>query len=528
MNADIIGLMEIENDGFGPKSAIQDLTNGLNQKIGNGTFNFIIPEVPQIGSDSISVGLIYNPSKVMPVGNAAILDSSVDPDFIDTKNRPSLAQTFKVIQGGSKITVAVNHFKSKGSSCDSIGDPNQNDGQGNCNKTRTKAAKALVKWLSTDPTGSGSSDILIIGDLNSYAMEDPIDAIKDGGYTNLVDQFLGENAYTYIFKGEAGYLDHALSSQSLTPKITGVTVWHINSDEPKVLDYNTENKSSTQINKLFGKNPFRASDHDPVIIGIDMGAPVITEILNNTFYSTLWVQTSTEYKAVTHQIYRTATNFLDEALADQNWTAALEQESDFSTLQPAIVLDVDETVLDNSPFQGQIILENSSYTKEKWDSWVAKASADAVPGSLKFIKAAKEKGIEIIYITNRECIPRVDSRSPCPQEQDTINNLEDIGFPKIDDKKLMLLKREKSEWASEKKSRREEVAKDYRILMLIGDDLGDFLQDVKKDITPDERFELFKQHNDKWGNKWFMLPNPVYGSWERVLSDPKAQYIKGF
>jgi acid phosphatase len=116
----------------------------------------------------------------------------------------------------------------------------------------------------------------------------------------------------------------------------------------------------------------------------------------------------------------------------------------------------------------------------------------------------------------------------CPQEIDTIKNLEDIGFPQLDDKDLILLKNEKPDWGSEKKSRREEIAKSFRILMLIGDDLGDFLPDVKKNITPDERFKLFEQHHDKWGNKWFMLPNPAYGSWDRVISDPKAQHIRGF
>ena len=132
-----------------------------------------------------------------------------------------LAQTFEENATGSRFTVAVNHLKSKGSACDDVGDPDAGDGQGNCNGTRTLAAQALVDWLATDPTGSGDPDFLIIGDLNSYAMEDPISAIKAGpddaagtsdDYTNLVKQFLGTYAYSYVFDGQDGYLDHALSS----------------------------------------------------------------------------------------------------------------------------------------------------------------------------------------------------------------------------------------------------------------------------------------------------------------------------
>ncbi len=133
-----------------------------------------------IGTDAIRVGLIYKPAKVTPVGPFKVLTSAVDPRFIDTRSRPALAQTFQENATGARFTVVVNHLKSKGSACADIGDPDAGDGQGNCNVTRTNAAKALVDWLATDPTGSGDPDFLIIGDLNSYAMEDPIDAIKAG------------------------------------------------------------------------------------------------------------------------------------------------------------------------------------------------------------------------------------------------------------------------------------------------------------------------------------------------------------
>ena len=143
---------------------------------------------------------------------------------------------------------SVNHLKSKGSDCDDVGDPDLGDGQGNCSQTRTLPPQALVDWLATDPTGSGDPDFLIMGDLNSYAQEDPIDAIKAGSddtagtgddFTNLIAHFQGTYAYSYTFDGQAGYLDHALANASLLAQVTGAADWHINSDEPDVLDYDT-------------------------------------------------------------------------------------------------------------------------------------------------------------------------------------------------------------------------------------------------------------------------------------------------
>ena len=208
-----------------------------------------------IGTDAIKVGMIYRPAVVTPVGSFKLLTSAVDPRFLDTKNRPSLAQTFEVNATGARFTVVVNHFKSKGSDCNDVGDPDQGDGQGNCSGVRKIAAQALVDWLATDPTGSGDPDFLIMGDLNSYAQEDSIDAIKAGpddvagssdDYTNLIAQFQGTYAYSYTFDGQAGYLDHALASASLVAQVTGAADWHINSDEPDVLDYDTTFKPPAQ------------------------------------------------------------------------------------------------------------------------------------------------------------------------------------------------------------------------------------------------------------------------------------------
>ncbi len=177
--------------------------------MGAGTYAYLDTGI--IGTDEIKVAFIYKPASVSLMGGYAILDSTVDPRFIDTKNRPALAQTFQDNTTGGVFTVVVNHLKSKGSDCDDLGDPDLGDGAGNCNLTRKAAAEALVDWLATDPTGSGDADFLIIGDLNAYDKEDPIDAIKLGSddmagtaddYTDLLYQFIGEYAYSYVFDGQ--------------------------------------------------------------------------------------------------------------------------------------------------------------------------------------------------------------------------------------------------------------------------------------------------------------------------------------
>ena len=270
MNADIVGLSEIENDAP-PNSAIEDLVAGLNAAMGAGTYAFINTGV--IGTDAIKVAFIYKPSAVTPIGVFKLITSAIDARFIDTLNRPSLAQTFQHNASGQKLTLIVNHLKSKSSDCNAVGDPDAGDGQGNCNVTRRNAAAALVDWLRTDPTGSGDSDFLVIGDLNSYAFEDPITTLTSGGLTNLVEAFEGPDAYSYVFNGESGYLDHALASASLVTQITGETHWHINPDEPNVLDYNTEFKTANQVNTFYSTGPYRSSDHDPVIIGVHLNMP---------------------------------------------------------------------------------------------------------------------------------------------------------------------------------------------------------------------------------------------------------------
>lgn len=271
INADVAGLIEIENDAP-PNSALEDLVNGLNAATAPGTYAFINTGV--VGTDEIRVAIIYKPATVTPVGPFAILNSMVDPTFIDTLNRPALAQTFVQNSGGGKFTIVVNHLKSKGSDCNHVGDPDTGDGQGNCNETRTKAATALVNWIATDPTDSGDPDFMIVGDLNAYAMEDPISVLESAGYTDLIEAFVGAGAYSFQFEGQSGYLDYALANACLASQVTGATEWHVNADEPVVLDYNVEFKSANQVNTFYSPGPFRMSDHDPVVVGLNLTTPL--------------------------------------------------------------------------------------------------------------------------------------------------------------------------------------------------------------------------------------------------------------
>ena len=276
IDADVVGLMELENDAP-PSSAIEELVAALNARVGAGTYAFVDTGV--VGTDEIKVALIYKPGKVTPVGAFKVLTSAVDPRFIDTKSRPSLAQTFEVNATQRRITIDVNHLKSKGSGCEDVGDPDTGDGQGSCNKTREQAAKAVIDWLASDPTGSGSTDTLVIGDLNAYTFEDPIKAFTGAGYANLVREHGGLAAYSYVFDGESGYLDHALATPSLASKVTGVADWHINADEPIALDYNTEFKTAAQVGSFYDGGPYRSSDHDPVVVGIALpGVKVATKL----------------------------------------------------------------------------------------------------------------------------------------------------------------------------------------------------------------------------------------------------------
>jgi len=277
LDADILGLVELENDFQAGNSgnAIESLVNSLNASVGAGTYDWVNPGTQFVGDDAIAVGFIYKPSKVSLSGTPSILAT---PAFLDpnnsgeNRNRAALAQTFTETASGESFTAVVNHFKSKGSS--GLTDTNnpdfdQLDGQGFWSDTRADAATALVNWLNTDPTNSGDSDVLILGDLNAYAQEDAITNLENSGYTDLAQQFLGSNAYSFVFDGQTGTLDYALANSSLLSQVTGTTEWHVNADETDAIDYNTDFGRNTGI--FDGSVPFRNSDHDPIIVGLNLG-----------------------------------------------------------------------------------------------------------------------------------------------------------------------------------------------------------------------------------------------------------------
>jgi predicted extracellular nuclease len=290
---DIMGLTEVENDritngaadSYGPTSAIADLVNGINAAAPAGTtYAFVNAAAVDIVTDEIHCAFIYQVGKVEPVGLPAMLN---DPAFNNLARNP-LAQTFREISSGEKLTVSINHFKSKSSASTGTAatdgitpNPNfdQGDGQGQSNYIRKKQALALIQWLATDPTNSGDPDFLIIGDLNSYAKEDPIAAIENADFVNLTEAAEGPGGYSYAFNAEFGHLDHALANNHLAGQVVSAATWHVNSDEPVYYDYNVENKDAAQQTINTG-TAYRYSDHDPVVVGFnlhpDASAPSFT------------------------------------------------------------------------------------------------------------------------------------------------------------------------------------------------------------------------------------------------------------
>jgi len=258
IDADVVGLMEIQNNG---DFAVSYLVDALNESIGAPTYA-VVPKPPATGTDAIRVAMIYKPARLALAGGALS-----DADSVN--NRPPMAQTFRALNG-EKFSLIVNHMKSKGS-CGGAGagDTDSGDFQGCWNATRIKQAQRLINgFVPQVVTAAGDPDVLVIGDLNSYGMEDPIVAITNTGYVNQLERFVRPNGipHSYVFDGLSGYLDHALASASLSPQVVGAAEWSVNADEPVLIDYNTDGKQQD----LYTALPYRASDHDPVIVSLNL------------------------------------------------------------------------------------------------------------------------------------------------------------------------------------------------------------------------------------------------------------------
>lgn len=272
IDADVYGLMEIANNGYDKNSAIAYLTQALGTD-----WKYVIPEnQDRLGTDVIAVAIIYNSKRVKPVNKPVVLD-------LGDKNRTTIAQTFQPISGKQMFTIIPNHLKSKG--CTGVDtqttDADQKDGQGCWNPTRVKAVEQLVQWMAKNPTQVEKPNILLLGDMNSYAKEDPIQVFEKANYKVLLNDKVvgqGEQAYSYVFGvasnaegyGGAGNLDHAIADANLYSKVKKAFSWHINADEPTVLDYNEEYKTDAQKALFFSEDAYRSSDHDPVIVDLDL------------------------------------------------------------------------------------------------------------------------------------------------------------------------------------------------------------------------------------------------------------------
>ncbi len=237
--------------------------------------------------------------------------------------------------------------------------------------------------------------------------------------------------------------------------------------------------------------------------------PFASEIDNSyqkqSLLAVLFKRTSAEYKANTFQAYASAQRNIDKALADKSWTALLNQKNGYQSLPPAVILDIDETVLDNSEHQVRSIKNGTNYPVG-WKEWVSEESAGALPGVKEYLSYADSKGIKIFYVTNRTH----------DLEEYTRNNIKALGLPLDNDRDVLLMKNEKG-WASDKTSRRDLIKKDYRVIQIFGDQLDDFIPLKETATTINNRKALIDKYASMWGEKWYMLINPMYGEWEEAL-----------
>jgi 5'-nucleotidase (lipoprotein e(P4) family) len=236
-------------------------------------------------------------------------------------------------------------------------------------------------------------------------------------------------------------------------------------------------------------------------------APVATHgAAHDNLQAVAWFQTSAEFEASALGTYNAATLSLDRALADKKWTALGEQEGQtFAKLPPAVIVDVDETVLDNSAYQARLIAEGGEFAPKTWGAWVGEARAVAIPGAKEFLTTAAKKGVRVFYVSNRDAGEQAEA---------TRKNLAALGFPDSDNLDTFYFRDESKGW-KQKSPRRLEVAKKYRVVIVVGDNLFDFVEDVKP--ARERRAAMVTDRSAWWGTRWFMLANPMYGSWDEAL-----------
>jgi 5'-nucleotidase (lipoprotein e(P4) family) len=217
----------------------------------------------------------------------------------------------------------------------------------------------------------------------------------------------------------------------------------------------------------------------------------------------LWMQRSVEYKATALTAFALARIRLDQGLADPNWTAApREQTGAYQSLPPAIILDVDETVVDNSGYQAWMALKDTTFDPKTWTAFVNSMTSLAIPGALEFARYADAKGVKVFYVSNRTI----------EEEPATRKNLETLGFPMGGSVDTLLTTRKQPNWTSAKGTRRAFIATSYRIVLNVGDNFGDFVDEFRG--TEAERLKVMEDHRERWGREWIMIANPSYGSFE--------------
>jgi 5'-nucleotidase (lipoprotein e(P4) family) len=239
------------------------------------------------------------------------------------------------------------------------------------------------------------------------------------------------------------------------------------------------------------------------IVALGAGSVRAQEAPSDLLLATLWTQTSVEFKGNALTVYALARIRLDQALADKTWTAApAEQKGDFANLPPALILDVDETVLDNSPYQVWMMRNGKTFSVKTWNEFCDAQISRPIPGALEFTKYADSKGVKVFYITNRGV----------EVEKSTRENMEKLGFPMGGNVDTFLMQNEKPGWGSAKGTRRAVIAKDYRVVLNFGDNFGDF-DDRYRASLPD-RLKAFEENKERWGREWLVLANPTYGSFD--------------